>query len=104
MSEAPCDEEHPEPVVVAVAEAAGDAVVELDEAVDGFGAAVVRAGGGEVGQERLAPLLQAPAEAGDLGDRAVGNEARTCSAIWAPSVRSVVWNASRRYWMACHAM
>jgi hypothetical protein len=35
------DEEHP--VVVEVAEAAGDASVEFDEAVDGFGAAVAGA-------------------------------------------------------------
>jgi len=64
------DEEHAEAVVVAVAEASGDAAVELDEAVDGFGAAVAGAVGVEVAQERRAPLLQGAAEAGDFGDRA----------------------------------
>ncbi len=55
-----------------VAEAAGDAAGEFDEAVDGFGAAVVGAVGGEVGQERFSPLVEGAAEAGDLGDRAGG--------------------------------
>jgi hypothetical protein len=45
MGRPAADEEHAEPVVVQVAEAAGDAVVEFDEYVDGFGAAVVRAVG-----------------------------------------------------------
>ena len=45
--------------------------MEFDEAVDGFGAAVGGAGV-EVGQERLLPLAQGPAQAGDLGDRAGG--------------------------------
>ncbi len=53
--EASCGEEHAEAVVVQVAVAAGEAAVEFDDAVDGFGAAVVRAAGGEVGQERVAP-------------------------------------------------
>jgi hypothetical protein len=39
--QAACDEEHPESVVVAVAEAAGDAAVELDQSVHGFGAALL---------------------------------------------------------------
>ncbi|TLS42161.1 hypothetical protein FE633_32085 [Streptomyces montanus] len=48
-------------------EAAGDASVKLDEAVDGgFG---VGAAGLAVGQERLAALLQGLAESPDLGDR-----------------------------------
>ena len=64
------DQKHAQAVVVAVAEAAGDAAVELNEAVDGFGAAVGGAGGVEVGQELAAPLLEGPAEAGDLRDRA----------------------------------
>jgi hypothetical protein len=55
---------------VAVAEAAGDAAVEFDEAVDGFGAAVAGAVGVEVGQERALPAAQGLAEPGDLGDRA----------------------------------
>ena len=50
--ESSADEEHAEAVVVAVSESAGDAAVEFDEAVDGFGAAVGRAAGFEVGQER----------------------------------------------------
>ena len=45
-------------VVVAVAETSGDAAVELDEAVDGFRAAVGGAVGLEVAQERLLPLAQ----------------------------------------------
>ena len=60
------DEEHAQPVVVAVAEAAGDAAVELDEPVDCLGAAVAGAVGVEVGQERVLPLSQGSAEAGDL--------------------------------------
>jgi hypothetical protein len=55
---------------VSVAEAAGDAAVELYEAVDGFGAAVAGAVGVEVAEELGAPLLQGAAQAGDLGDRA----------------------------------
>jgi hypothetical protein len=55
--------------VVAVAEAAGDAAVEFDESVDRFGAAVVRAAGVEVGEERRAPLLEGLAESLDLRDR-----------------------------------
>jgi hypothetical protein len=46
--------------------------VELDEAVHGFGAAVVGAAGVEVAEERSAPLSQGASEAGDLGDRACG--------------------------------
>ncbi len=44
--------------------------MELDEAVDGLGAAVVRAAGVEVAEEFSAPLLEGPTEAGDLRDRA----------------------------------
>jgi hypothetical protein len=43
------DEEHPESVLLRVAEAAGDAAVEFDETVDGLGAAAARATGVEVG-------------------------------------------------------
>jgi len=43
--------------------------VQLDEPVDGLGAAVAGAVGVEVGQECRGPLLQGAAEAGDLGDR-----------------------------------
>lgn len=50
--EASGGEEHAEAVVLSVAVAAGEAAVEFDDSVDGFGAAVVRAAGGEVGQER----------------------------------------------------
>lgn len=45
-------EEHAEAVVLAVAIAAGEAAVELDDPVDRLGAAVVRAARGEVRQER----------------------------------------------------
>ena len=48
----------------------GDASVEFDEAVDGFGAAVAGAVGVEVSEEFLAPLFEGAAEAGDLGDGA----------------------------------
>jgi len=61
------DQEHA--VVVGVAVAAGDASVEFDDAVDGFGAAVVRSAGGEVAQVLLLPLAQCLAQAGDLADR-----------------------------------
>ena len=66
----PADSRLTEPVVVAVAEAAGEAAVEFDDAVHCFGAAVVRPAGGEVGQERGSPAAEGAAEAGDLGDRA----------------------------------
>ena len=69
--ESSADEEHAEAVVVAVSESAGDAAVEFDEAVDGFGAAVGRAAGFEVGQERGSPGSQGLAESGDLGDGTV---------------------------------
>ena len=62
--------EHAEAVVVAVAEAAGDAAVEFDEAVHGFCAAVVRAVGVEVAEELATPRGQGLAEALDLGERA----------------------------------
>jgi len=48
----------------------GEAAGLLDDAVDGFGAAVGDAAGGEVGQDLGPPLPQCPAQAGDLGDRA----------------------------------
>jgi len=59
-----------EAVVVAVAVAAGDASVELDDAVDGFGAAVAGAIGGEVAEVGVFPLAQGASESGYLGDRA----------------------------------
>src|SRR5699024_9521252 len=43
---------------------------ELDEPVDGLGAAVARAVGVEVGQERCPPAAQSLPEPGDLWDRA----------------------------------
>ena len=46
--------------------------MEFDQAIDGFGSAVVGAAGVEVAQERVAPLFQGASEAGDLGDRAAG--------------------------------
>jgi hypothetical protein len=59
-----------EAVVVAVTEAAGDAAMQLDEAVDRLRAPVVRAACLEVAEELAAPLLQRVSEAGDLGDGA----------------------------------
>ena len=56
--------------MLVVAEAAGDAAAELDEAVDGFGAAVARPVGVEVGQQRCPPAAQSLPEPGDLRDRA----------------------------------
>ena len=47
----------------------GDAAVELDEALDGFGAAVGGTVGVAVAEGRCAPLAQRLPEAGDLGDR-----------------------------------
>ena len=55
--------------MLAVAEAAGDAAVELDEPVDRLRPAVAGAAGVEVGQERLTPLLERLAQALDLRDR-----------------------------------
>ena len=46
--------------------------MELDQSVDGFGAAGVGAAGVEVAEELAAPLSQGPSEAGDFGDRAAG--------------------------------
>ena len=68
--EAAGDEEHSESVVVVVAEAAGDAAGEFDEPVDGLGAAVAGPACVPVRQERVGPLAEGAAEAGDLGDRA----------------------------------
>ena len=70
VGECSADEEHAEAVVVWVAEASGYAAVEFDEAIDGFGAAVVRSAGVEVAEEFAAPLLQGPSQAGHIGDRA----------------------------------
>ena len=60
--------------MVPVAEAAGDAAVEFDEAVHSFSTAIVGSAGAEVGQELGLPAFQGAAEAGYLGDRA-GREA-----------------------------
>ena len=53
-----------EAVVVAVAESAGEAAVELDDPVDSFGAAVVRTCGGEVREERVPPSAQGAVKTG----------------------------------------
>lgn len=58
--EAASGEEHSEAVVGLVAEAAGEAAVELDDPVDGLGTPVRGSSGGEVGQERSAPAAQGP--------------------------------------------
>jgi hypothetical protein len=70
VGQLPGGQDHSESVVVGVAEAAGDAAVELDDAVHGFGAAVVGSAGGEVGQELVLPGPEGAAEPRDLGDRA----------------------------------
>src|SRR5690606_19497160 len=76
--ETPCHQEHPEPEVLEVAVAAGQAPVELDDAVHGFGSSVGGAVGGEVGQERVPPATQRPAEPGDLRDRTTRHCADEC--------------------------
>src|SRR5690606_35587769 len=76
--EAASDQEHAEAVVVEVAVAAGDAPVQLDDAVHGLGSSVGGAVGGEVGQERVPPAAQRAAEPRDLGDRATGHGADQC--------------------------
>ena len=53
-----------------VAEPAGDAAAQLDDPVDGLGAAVARAVVIEVGQERCPPSTQGLAQSRNLGDRA----------------------------------
>ena len=52
--------------------------MEFDDAVDCFRAAVAGPSSGEVGQERLLPDAQGPAESGDLGDRAAGERFDRC--------------------------
>lgn len=52
-----------------IGESACDAAADFDDAVDGFGAAVTRPGGAEVGQELVLPGRGA-ALSGDLGDEA----------------------------------
>jgi hypothetical protein len=49
------------------AEAAGDAVVDLDEPVDGFGTTVAGPADVAVGHLRRSPRLQRPPQPGDLG-------------------------------------
>jgi hypothetical protein len=64
----------------------GEASGVLDDAVVGFGAAVVDSAGGEVGQDLRWPLPQCSAEPGEFGDRA--RECRTamsCSATRRPA-------------------
>ena len=61
--------------------------MELDQSVDGFGAAVVGAAGVEVAEELSAPLSQGPSEAGDFGDRAAGEVSRT----WIEIRRPAAW-------------
>lgn len=70
VDEPAADKKHAEPVVVAVAESSRDAVVEFDESVHGFGAAVIRSVGVEVGQECRGPAFEGPAEPCDLGNLA----------------------------------
>lgn len=53
---------------MAVVEPLGEAVVEFDGPVRGFGAAVVRVAGGEVGQERVLSCAWGAAWACNLRD------------------------------------
>ena len=98
MGELSGGQDHPESVVGGVAEAAGDAAVEFDDAVDGFGTAVAGPSGGEVGEELLPPGSQRAAEPGDLGNRAAGDDSTIDSAIVLPSANDVAANADRSRW------
>jgi hypothetical protein len=91
MGEAAGGEEHAGAVVVAVAVAAGEAAVQFDDAVDRFGAAVVRATDGEVRAERSAPGAQRPAEAANSRIRQVWTVSTSFAAIRHPSARSFAW-------------
>ena len=68
-----------------VAIAAGEAPVQLDDSVDRLGAAVVRAPGREIREERSPPPAQGATEAGDLRDRAgvecLGDSLRDSAAL-----------------------
>lgn len=61
-------EERSESVVVMVAVSAGGASAEFDDAVDCFRGAVAGPVCVEVGQQRVFPLSQGPAQTGDLGE------------------------------------
>src|SRR4051794_25377306 len=97
MASAHPREERAESVVVAVAKAAGDAPVELDQSVDRFGAAVARTVGVEVAEERLPPLLQGAPEPCDLRDR-TGRLVSTVSARRRPAAWVSWWKQARTCW------
>ena len=61
----------------------------FEPAIDCLGPTVVRTAGREVTQERVAPLVQGPAEAGDLGDRACGERGEDL--LRDPAPVDVVW-------------
>ncbi len=66
--------------MLGVVGASGDASGEFDETIHSFGAAVVSAIGGEVGQERISPSIQGAAESCEFWDL---NCPRFCAAaIW----------------------
>ena len=73
-----------------IAESACDAAVDFDDAVDGFGAAVTRPGGAEVGQE-LVLGTQGAALSSDLGDGQVWNPSMILTAIARPFGEALVW-------------
>jgi hypothetical protein len=68
---------HSQSVVVEVAESGGDAAVEFDDAVDGFGSAVVGPAGGEVGQELVFPGAQGAAQSAGRFSAALPIASRT---------------------------
>jgi len=72
--------------------------MELDDAVDRFGAAIAGPAGGEVGQELSLPRRERAAESGDLGDGAAGNDSTIDSAIFLPSTSDMAANADRSRW------
>jgi len=65
--------------------------VELDEAVDGFGAAVVRAGGVEVAENSLRHCFRVRPRRATSGIGLVEKDARIFSAIARPAVRLSWW-------------
>jgi hypothetical protein len=83
---------------VGAAEAASDAAVKLDDAVDGFGAAVVGPLGAEVGQELVSPGPECSADLGDLGDRAAGERLQDGGRDLLTLRKVSGMNADRSFW------
>ena len=84
-------------------EAAGDAAVEFDQAVDGFGAAVVGAGGVEVGQERVRHCFRVLPRRAISGIGQVGKLARIFSASRRPAAGLSGGRRCRSCWAHCQA-